>query len=577
MAGAPGNIEASSAAAQADLEAQFGSGTTPEDPGEAAIHARFRNRQPAPATPPGPEAHRENPFAGMFRGAMSGVRDNLGRAAGVLIGLKDRLPSVSPEQGQKMAEQFTQRASSTLAFGRPVLEFVKGSARSAWESKTEIGVGMAAGAVTKEAAKFAASFFLPGGILVRAGAGALAGAASAAAKETVSGVRGYNQFKADLDARLKNALSQEATIQAPKVRAEFFRREYLSLQVQIATETDSRKKEALADHQRYLGYFIRKQDWQGANRATTPQQALNEFLAYSRDNLDPTSLSSLKQEILRSERVDKTRLRKKIMRGAAFGAAGGILGGILVDWISSSLEAAPAPMPAAAPAETPAAAPEPTATAEPTTTATATAEPTSTPRPAPTATPEPPRPTAIVVPAEATPAPVAPSVPVSPAEAPIAGGPAAPSAPAPEAPQATAAAPAPAAPVEQVPAATTAPTAPEPLPPTTAPTGVEVQGSTIDNSLTYGGRPWIIVDNGVKNIGNLFNAVGESGDIDKQALATSLQKATALWAQGNLSPTTDPDLYKIFHLSNGTSSMYNNLLQSDTLESLKKLGIVIKK
>lgn len=54
----PGDgIEASSAAALADLEAQFGSGVTPEDSGEAAIRARFRNR-PAPATP----ERRKNPW-----------------------------------------------------------------------------------------------------------------------------------------------------------------------------------------------------------------------------------------------------------------------------------------------------------------------------------------------------------------------------------------------------------------------------------------------------------------------------------------------------------------------------------
>lgn len=544
---------------------------------QAAIRRHFKTATPAEpgVPPPGPDVQRENPFAGFFRGATSMLGNGLEK-------LRKALPS--DEANGRLANQFQQRASQAQTFGHSLLEMIthpvatgKAVGKGITEHKTELAAGALASYAIKEAAKTAASAFLPGGILVRVGVGALGGAAAAAAKETISGVRSYSKYKEGLDAKLKSALSAETTNQAPKVRAEFLRREYTSLQEQIAAETDSRKKEALADHLRYLGYFIRKQDWEGANRAATPQEALNEFLAYSRDNLDPTrtSLSSLKQEILRSERVDKTRLKKRIMRGAAFGAVGGILGGLLVDWISSNLEAAPAPMPAAGAA--PAAAAE-TATPAPAPTETPTPKPTATPEPPkPTATVEPPKPSPTAVPAEATPA-----APGRPALAPdaqaAAPAPAPEPPPAPPAPQVeplpAVAAPEQAAPATQAPAATARV---ESLPPTTAPTGVEVQGSAIDNTLTYGGKEWVIVDNGVKNIGNLFQAVGESGDIDKQALASSLQKATDLWTQGQLSPGTDPDLYKIFHLSNGTASLYNNLLQSDTLESLKKLGIVIKK
>lgn len=116
----------------------------------------------------------------------------------------------------------------------------------------------------------------------------------------------------------------------------------------------------------------------------------------------------------------------------------------------------------------------------------------------------------------------------------------------------------------------------ESIPPNTIIHHHEVSGSVADHSLTYDGKPWVLMDNGVKNIGNLFKTVGETGDIDKQALASNLQNATKLWTDGQLNYTDHPDLYRIFHLSNGTASVYNNLLDDNTLESLKKLGIVKK-
>ncbi len=118
---------------------------------------------------------------------------------------------------------------------------------------------------------------------------------------------------------------------------------------------------------------------------------------------------------------------------------------------------------------------------------------------------------------------------------------------------------------------------PAPIPPTEI-HGHMVSGSVADHSLTYDGKPWVLLDNGNKNIGHLFEATGETSPIDQQVLADKLQEATALWAHGQLNPAAYEDLYRVFHLSNGTASIYNSLLDDDedTLKSLIRLGIVRK-
>ena len=106
--------------------------------------------------------------------------------------------------------------------------------------------------------------------------------------------------------------------------------------------------------------------------------------------------------------------------------------------------------------------------------------------------------------------------------------------------------------------------------------GHTVAGSVGEQTLTYDGKPWVLLDNGTKNINFLFESSGESGTVDKQALARHLQQATKLWVNGQLSPSANADLYNVFHLSNGTSSVYKDLLNKDTLLSLRNLGIVSK-
>lgn len=146
----------------------------------------------------------------------------------------------------------------------------------------------------------------------------------------------------------------------------------------------------------------------------------------------------------------------------------------------------------------------------------------------------------------------------------------------PAAPAAPAVAPQPAAPAfpDGAPSAT-APTTAEPISPTTTPTGAEASGSITDNSLTYDNKPWVLLENGTKNIGQALQTIGETGvPVDQQVLASKLQEATNLWANGQLDPSTNPDLYRLFHLSNGTESIYKNLLNQDTINSLLKLGII---
>ncbi len=502
------------------------------------------SEQPGPAGPgPTTPERREIDFGvigNIFRGAASSLRETLGKGLGERI--RQDLPS--DEAAGKLGEQLQQKLSRAVVFGHSLVDFlVLKPVGAAWQSKTEIGAGMAAGFVTKEAAKFAASFFLPGGILVRAGVGAAAGAATATAKEIVSSHRKYATFAKDLRQRVPDQTGMAEVALA---------KEFKNLVEKFNSTADAKQREPLSDEIRNLSIFIKNQEWatKGMDRASSKKMAIDAFLSAGSGELSqlPSEAQIQTRNYLESaKKVERGRLAKRALRGAVFGAAGGIAGGILVDWISSHLEATPAPGVA------PAAATE-TATPEP---ATATPEPTTTPRPAPTATVEPQRPPLAAAPdtqPAAPPAPAEAGAPIQPPEAPAAPG------------AQPAAAPAP---------AETAAT--EPLPPTKAPTGAMVEGSTADNTLTYDGKPWVIVDNGVKNIGNLFKAVGESGyEVDQQALASKLQEATDMWAHGQLQYSSDPDLFRIFHLSNGTASVYNDLLNDDTLESLKKLGVVKK-
>lgn len=100
-----------------------------------------------------------------------------------------------------------------------------------------------------------------------------------------------------------------------------------------------------------------------------------------------------------------------------------------------------------------------------------------------------------------------------------------------------------------------------------------ISGNVTDNTLTIDEQQWSLMDNGIKNIHNLFDAVNQTGAVDNDTLARHLEDAQKLYTQGLL--IDDSDLGKLFHLTNGTESEYQNLLNNDTLSVLKNLGIVI--
>lgn len=223
----------------------------------------------------------------------------------------------------------------------------------------------------------------------------------------------------------------------------------------------------------------------------------------------------LKNEIRRIRAADKTQWRNAAIRGALFGAVGGVVGEVIVDKLSEELGKIELARVFTRPE-----APLPSIT-----TPNPTAEALATP-----------------LPQVETP----PALPVTP-----------PPLETPQIPEASV----------QV----------EPISPTRALSGAIVSGSVTDNNLTYDNKPWLLLDNGAKNINHLFNAVSSQPTaVDQQALAVNLQKATALWVNRQLDPTINPDLFRVFHLSNGTANILDSLLDEDTLLSLRNLGIVGK-
>lgn len=106
----------------------------------------------------------------------------------------------------------------------------------------------------------------------------------------------------------------------------------------------------------------------------------------------------------------------------------------------------------------------------------------------------------------------------------------------------------------------------------------EVSGSVAGGDLSFEGEPWKIVQNGENNIRTLVNHLGQGGSftIDHDMLVRKLDESVKLWREGKLS---DEELRKLFHLSNGTRSLYDqlsNINASDTIEVLKKLQVLVK-
>ncbi|MCL4397877.1 hypothetical protein M1403_02505 [Patescibacteria group bacterium] len=105
-----------------------------------------------------------------------------------------------------------------------------------------------------------------------------------------------------------------------------------------------------------------------------------------------------------------------------------------------------------------------------------------------------------------------------------------------------------------------------------APNGAVINGSVVNNTLTYNGEPWHLLDNGSLHLHQL--AGGEM--INETVLAEKLQEAVNLWSRGELSAADHPDLWAIFQISNGTQSVFNNLMNhgSAVAQAMQHLSII---
>lgn len=103
-------------------------------------------------------------------------------------------------------------------------------------------------------------------------------------------------------------------------------------------------------------------------------------------------------------------------------------------------------------------------------------------------------------------------------------------------------------------------------------TEAKISGNIFEN-LTYNDKPWHLLENSIKHISELGN-----GNIDSDELKKALQKALEIRTNGgDQALSQNPALYKLFHLGNGTSSLFESLSRTnsaETIQSLRELGII---
>lgn len=119
----------------------------------------------------------------------------------------------------------------------------------------------------------------------------------------------------------------------------------------------------------------------------------------------------------------------------------------------------------------------------------------------------------------------------------------------------------------------TSPTIPKVFSATT-PYGIEINGSVADQTLTHNNVKWDLVSNFNDRAVTFSKMLGHPATINKVALAEKLQQAVELYARDELRFGTQPELYKLFHLSNGTLSLQNLAQDPQTLKALEGLGII---
>lgn len=109
----------------------------------------------------------------------------------------------------------------------------------------------------------------------------------------------------------------------------------------------------------------------------------------------------------------------------------------------------------------------------------------------------------------------------------------------------------------------------------TNPMGAHVTGTVTESNLTFNEKPWQLLSNGYDNIRQLLGPrqLG-TVTIQQDVLGAKLDEAVKLWNAHALDPKTNPDLWKLFHLSNGTGSVIESLQNKDILTALQNLGVV---
>lgn len=107
----------------------------------------------------------------------------------------------------------------------------------------------------------------------------------------------------------------------------------------------------------------------------------------------------------------------------------------------------------------------------------------------------------------------------------------------------------------------------------TAANGAIVNGSVQSGDLFYNGHRWELFSNGLKNAEQIFH--NTPAEIDAEKFKYELQQAAQLWTDHKL--PANSDLWRVFHFSNGTRSVFADLSQThsaDTLKAFKNLGIL---
>lgn len=260
------------------------------------------SEQPPVAVRPEGAGEAEKTFQKRVVEVAKDVMDRLGKGArGVLPGRKGKEIglAVPDPRVEKATNKVLQRIKEHRIFKNP-LDVLVQTAKGAWDHKTDIVIGAAAGAAVRLVVRVSLG---TAGLGVAPVVGAVGGALAAGVKDVIREQRLYDKFrKVKMDGKERISKELFSDLMGGAIRA----REQTA---------DKGKKERHGDDIRHLSIMMKRQEG---------EHSLS-FLVGELVKGHQTDADKLTKEIIDAKLIDRRRLVKALLWGAAAGVVGGAI------------------------------------------------------------------------------------------------------------------------------------------------------------------------------------------------------------------------------------------------------------